>query len=87
MDVLEWLRKQLIEADPDLLREMVKVFAEQLMGAEVDVLCGAGYGGALRRAHEPAQRLSGTSLGHPRRHDRAAGAEAAPGHLLPGLVA
>ncbi len=30
MDALEWLRKQLIEADPDLLREMVKVFAEQV---------------------------------------------------------
>jgi putative transposase len=44
MDALEWLRKQLVEADPDLLREMVKVFAEQLMGAEADALCGAGYG-------------------------------------------
>jgi len=44
MDALEWLRKQLIEADPDLLQEMVKVFAEQLMGAEADALCGAGYG-------------------------------------------
>ena len=44
MDALEWLRKQLLEADPDLLQEMVKVFAEQLMGAEADALCGAGYG-------------------------------------------
>jgi putative transposase len=44
MDALEWLRKQLVEADPDLLREMVKVFAEQLMGAEADALCGARYG-------------------------------------------
>ena len=34
MDLLGWLRKQLAEAEPDLLREMVKSFAEALMGAE-----------------------------------------------------
>jgi transposase-like protein len=44
MDALGWLRKQLVEADPDLLAEMVKVFAEEVMGAEADSLCGAGYG-------------------------------------------
>jgi len=44
MDVHSWLRKQLEEASPDLLREMVREFAEALMGAEADALCGAGYG-------------------------------------------
>ncbi len=44
MDALEWLRKQLETDDNDLLREMVRSFAEGLMGAEADVLCGAGYG-------------------------------------------
>ena len=44
MDVSEWLRKQLEDASPDLLRAMVQDFAEALMGAEVDALCGAGYG-------------------------------------------
>jgi putative transposase len=44
MDVNEWLRKQLEEASPDLLRAMVRDFAEALMGAEADALCGAGYG-------------------------------------------
>jgi putative transposase len=44
MDLLTWLRKQLEEADADLLREMVRCFAEALMGAEADALCGAGYG-------------------------------------------
>lgn len=39
-----WFRKRIEEADPDLLREMVKRFAEVLMGAEADGLCGAGYG-------------------------------------------
>jgi len=44
MDLLAWLRKQLSEAEPDLLREMVRTFAEALMGAEADALCGAPYG-------------------------------------------
>ena len=44
MDVSGWLRKQLEEASPDLLRAMVQDFAEALMGAEVDAICGAGYG-------------------------------------------
>ena len=44
MDLLAWLRKQLAEADTDLLREMVCSFAEALMGAEADALCGAPYG-------------------------------------------
>ena len=43
MDALEWLRKHL-DDDNDLLREMVRTFAERLMAAEVDVLCNAGYG-------------------------------------------
>jgi transposase-like protein len=40
---LAWLRKQLAAADTDLLREMVKVMAEMLMGADVDSHCGAAY--------------------------------------------
>ena len=44
MDVRSWLRKQLEQASPDLLRAMVQDFAEALMGAEADALCGAGYG-------------------------------------------
>ncbi len=44
MDVTEWLRKQLERASPDLLRAMVQDFAEALMGAEADALCGAPYG-------------------------------------------
>jgi hypothetical protein len=44
MDVQSWLRKQLEQASPDLLRAMVQDFAEALMGAEADALCGASYG-------------------------------------------
>lgn len=32
------------QASPDLLRATVKTFAEALMGAEADAVCGAGYG-------------------------------------------
>ncbi len=39
-----WLRKQLEEASPDLLRAMVEDFADALMGAEVGALCGAPFG-------------------------------------------
>ena len=44
MDALTWLRKHLEDADPDLLRSMVKAFADQLMSAEASALCNAGYG-------------------------------------------
>jgi putative transposase len=44
MDPVAWLRKQLEEADVDLLREMVATFVQALMGAEADALCGAHYG-------------------------------------------
>src|SRR5438477_8698880 len=44
MDVSVWLRKQLEETSPDLLRVMVKDFAEALMSADADAACGAGYG-------------------------------------------
>ena len=44
MDSLEWLRKQLEEDGSDLLREMIAAFAAQLMAAEADALCGAGFG-------------------------------------------
>ena len=36
--------EQLGQASPDLLRTMVTTFAEALMGAEADAVCGAGYG-------------------------------------------
>lgn len=50
MDVNDWLRKQLEQADPDLLREMVRSFAETLMSADADETCGAPYGRRVSRA-------------------------------------
>jgi putative transposase len=44
VDVGRFLREELGSASPDLLRSMVKSFAEALMSAEADAVCGAGYG-------------------------------------------
>lgn len=56
MELSSWLRKQLEEASPDLLRAMVQDFAEGLMGAEADALCGAAYG---ERSSERVNRRNG----------------------------
>jgi transposase-like protein len=56
MDVSSWLRKQLEEASPDLLRAMVKEMAEALMSADADAVCGAGYG---ERSPERVNRRNG----------------------------
>ncbi len=56
MDVTDWLRKQLEEAHPDLLRAMVKEMAETLMSADADAVCGAGYG---ERSPERVNRRNG----------------------------
>jgi len=56
MELSSWLRKQLEQASPDLLRAMVQDFAEALMGAEADALCGAPYG---ERSPERVNRRNG----------------------------
>jgi putative transposase len=43
VDVSGWLDTQLAQASPDLLRAMLKTFAEALMSAEADAVCGAAY--------------------------------------------
>jgi putative transposase len=43
IDLSGWLHEQLAQASPDLLRSMVKTFAEALMSAEADAVCGAPY--------------------------------------------
>ncbi len=44
IDMSGWLHEQLAQASPDLLRAMVSTFAEALMGAEADAVCGAPFG-------------------------------------------
>ncbi len=44
IDMSGWLSEQLAQASPDLLREMITTFAQALMGAEADAVCGAPFG-------------------------------------------
>ena len=86
MDPLSWLRKQLETADVDLLREMVRSFAETLMSAEADAMCGAPYG---ERSEERVNRRNGY---RERDFDTRAGTielrvpKLRQGQLLPGLA-
>jgi hypothetical protein len=68
-DVSGWLDERLAAASPDLLRVMVKQFAETLMSTEADTVCGA---------------VPVSGLGHPGGQRRAGHPETADGQLLPG---
>jgi putative transposase len=61
------LREQLETASPDLLRAMVKTFADALMSAEADAICGAPYG---QRSDERTNQRNGY---RPREWDTRAG--------------
>src|SRR5918911_875221 len=50
------LREQLESASPDLLRAMVKTFADALMSTEADAICGAPYG---QRSDERTNQRNG----------------------------
>ena len=67
MDALEWLRKHLEGEGSDVLREMIKTFAEALMSAEADGLCGAAYG------ERSPQRVTKRNGYRPRGFDTRAG--------------
>jgi putative transposase len=40
----ESFEQTMMSASPDVLREMIRAFAQKMMDAEVEVACGAGYG-------------------------------------------
>jgi putative transposase len=44
IDPARMLEEQLEQASPDLLRQMLQVFINTLLGAEADAVCGAAYG-------------------------------------------
>jgi putative transposase len=44
-------------ASPDLLREMIRGFAQRIMDAKVETICGAGYVGGDPGAGELAERV------------------------------
>jgi len=66
IDLPGWMAEQLSQASPDLLRAMLQTFAEALMSADADAVCGAGYGQLYpdrrntRKVHEepPVPRIS-----------------------------
>jgi hypothetical protein len=78
-----WMAEQLSQASPDLLRQMVQIFAEALMSADADAVCGAAYGQRSTERRNTRNGLSVPGLGHPGRQHRAGGAETAGGQLLP----
>jgi transposase-like protein len=43
IDLTDFLDQQLAQSSPDLLRAMVKSFAQTLMSAQAEAICGAGY--------------------------------------------
>ena len=44
IDLPAVLAERLSTTHPDVLRELIAMFIGTLMGAEADVMCGAGYG-------------------------------------------
>jgi putative transposase len=67
MNPVEFLREQAATADADVLRAMVKTFADALMSAEADAMCGAPYG---QRSDERVNSRNGY---RPREWDTRAG--------------
>ena len=43
MDLVEFIREQIAETNPDILRTLVEHIANSLMDAEADAVCGAPY--------------------------------------------
>ena|SRR5690606_31986834 len=67
VDVVGLVREQLEGASPDLLQAMVKTFAEALMSAEADAVCGAAYG------QRSPERVNSRNGYRPREWDTRAG--------------
>jgi hypothetical protein len=67
IDWPEVLAERLTTTHPDVLRELLTTFIHTLMGAEADVVCGAGYG------HRSAERTNQRNGYRPRQFDTRAG--------------
>jgi transposase-like protein len=59
IDLPAWMVEQLSQASPDLLGQMVQTFAEALMSADADAVCGAGY-----RQRSPDRSNTGNGYRH-----------------------
>src|SRR3954465_13054487 len=87
MTIEEVVRKVLREEHGDVIRESVRLVAQELMEVEVAELIGAQLGERTKDAATHRKRLSPAAVGHQGRGDRAADPEAPPGQLLPELPA
>jgi hypothetical protein len=67
IDPAHFLREQLAQASPDLLRQMLTTFINTLMSAEADAVCGAEYGS------RSAERTNVRNGYRPREFDTRAG--------------
>ena len=56
IDPARFLKEELAEASPDLLRELLTTFVNALLSAEADSVCGAEYGA---RSPERVNRRNG----------------------------
>lgn len=79
----DWLEEQSAQASPDLLRSMVQTFAEALMGAEADAVCGAGYGERSDERKNTRKRVPVGRVGHPGRKHQPGYSQAAAGPVFP----
>lgn len=59
VDPAEMLEQDLASASPDMLREMIASFANAMMSAQADQVCGAGYG---ERSVERVNRRNGYQM-------------------------
>ena len=59
VDPAQLLEEYLAAASPDLLREMIASFANAMMSAQAEQLCGAGYG---ERSEDRTNRRNGYPL-------------------------
>ena len=75
----------LASASPDVLREMIREFAQRMMDADVEVRVQRGVRGGHAGPGELPQRVPAPGVGHPGRDDRAGDPEAAARVVLPGV--
>ena len=69
IDVAQLMTEHLERAEPDLLRELLRLFVQSLMSADADAACGAAFRDPGAAADQLPQRLPGPGVGHQDRHD------------------
>ena len=75
----------LASASPDVLRAMIREFAQRMMDADVEVCVQRGVRGGHAGPGELPQRVPAAGVGYPGRDGRAGDPEAAARVVLPGV--